>query len=107
MEFISYITDLKGQIENTPLYRTCIYRLSNSEDVWIQYFKGELKSYTYDIDGAENVCGVPSVIIIRKLDDDTYAVYRYCGDVSITRKIENKIIFDTINNLSEIEANIV
>ena len=107
MILLKYITVLKGQLESTPLYQSSNYRLSNGEDVWIQYFKGDLKPYTYNIDGMVDVCGVPSVIIIRESDDNKYAAYRYCGNVSVTRKIENAIVYDTINNLSEIETNII
>ena len=90
---------------NTPLYKSYNFLL-NGEDVWVQYFKGELRVYTYDIDGAVDICGVPSVLIIKKSDDNKYAVYRYLGNVNITRKIEGTIMYDTINNLLEIERNI-
>lgn len=106
MKLLKYTADLTAQLNNAPIYKYYNYLL-NGEKVWIQCFKGELKSYTYSIDGSQDIFGVPPVLIIKEFDNNTYAIYRYYGNVNITRKIENNIVCDTINNLLEIEKNIL
>lgn len=101
---IKTINDINLQINNSPIYYSRVLNVNNDE-YWLQYYHMSFKrTIHYEVGG--DIMGCAAVQLIKKEDDNSFSVYRYNGTLVIDRHLENNVIFDTIENIQDLETEI-
>ena len=105
-EFLKDINDIHVQLSNAHGHKYRVRNIDNTE-IWIQYLNdGKNESHSYPIDGSKDLGGIPSIMVIKKIKDGEFKIYKFKGTIQINRKIEKGISFDFIENILEIENKI-
>ena len=105
-EFLKNINDIHVQLRNAPAHKYRVHNIDNTE-IWIQYLNdGRNESHSYPIDGSKDLGGIPSIMVIMKVKDREFKIYKYKGTIKINRKIEKGVSYDFIENILEFENKI-
>lgn len=105
-EFLKVINDIHVQLSYAHGHKYHVFNIENTE-IWIQYLNDGIKdSHSYAIDGSKDLGGIPSIMVIKKVKDGEFKIYKYKGTININRKIEKGVSYDFIENILEIENKI-
>ena len=105
-EFLKSIDDIHVQLSNAHGHKYSVLNIDNTE-IWLQYLNYNINTtHSYNIDGSKDLGGIPSIMVIKKVKDREFKIYKYKGTIRINRKIEKNISYDFIENILEFENKI-
>ena len=105
-EFLKDINDIHVQLSEAHGHKYRVRNIDNTE-IWIQYLNDRISdTHSYRIDGSKDLGGIPSIMVIKKIKDREFKIYKYKGAIKINRKIEKGVSYDFIENILEFENKI-
>lgn len=105
-ELLKVVNDIHVQLSNAHGHKYRVFKIEDTE-IWVQYFNDGINdTHTYQIEGSKNLGGIPSIMVVKKVKDKEFKVYKFNGTIQINRKIERGISFDFIENILDIENRI-